>query len=214
MRNLHISINDKVATYYTRDGNIVCGNSDYQIVFTFDSEWDAYESKTVRYIWNGNYVDVAFSGNTVVVPIITKTNLLKVGVYAGELCTTTSAEIPCVWSVLCESATQGSPDTPGTGGEVIDLTNYITRTELEEGYYTKEQVDEKIENASPDVDLSNYYTKAEIDALLENVQAGGKPIAVSSEEELKAGKVGSIYTYTGESGTFENGAMYFVEEGE
>lgn len=65
-----------------------------------------------------------------------------------------------------------------------------------------------------EVDLSNYYTKAEIDALLENVQAGGKPIAVSSEEELKAGKVGSIYTYTGESGTFENGAMYFVEEGE
>ena len=63
-------------------------------------------------------------------------------------------------------------------------------------------------------DMSNYYTKDEIDSILENVQAGGKPITVSSEEELKAGKVGSIYTYTGESGTFEQGAMYLVEEGE
>ena len=66
--------------------------------------------------------------------------------------------------------------------------------------------------------MDNYYTKDEIDELLENiqvdVQASGKPIEVSSEDELKAGEVGSIYTYTGESGTFENGAMYLVEEGE
>ncbi len=182
MRNLHISVKNKVATYQQRDGNIVCGNSDYQIIFTFDSEWDAHEEKTARFIWNNKFVDVTFSGDTVPVPMMSKTNLLKVGVYAGELNTTTSAQIPCTFSVLCESATAGTPDRPNPG----EIT----------------------------VDLSNYYTKAEIDALLENVQAGGKPIEVSTEEEMQAGEVGSIYTYTGESGTFENGVMYLVEEGE
>ena len=33
MKTLHISILDKVATYRQRDGEIVCGNSDYQIEF-------------------------------------------------------------------------------------------------------------------------------------------------------------------------------------
>ena len=131
MRNLHISVNNKVATYQQRDGNIVCGNSDYQITFAFDSEWDAYESKVARFIWNGGYVDIAFSGNTVPVPLLSKTNLLKVGVYAGELSTTTSADIPCVFSVLCEDVTEGSGDTPNTGGVTIDLSNYYTKSEVD-----------------------------------------------------------------------------------
>lgn len=125
MINLHVTVKNKVATYRERDGDIVCGNSDYQILFTFDDEWKDYERKTVRYIWNGGYIDVLFTGDTVKIPFITKTNLLKVGVYAGELCTTTTAEIPCVWSVLCESATHSSPDNPGTGGA------YITEEELD-----------------------------------------------------------------------------------
>ena len=42
----------------------------------------------------------------------------------------------------------------------------------------------------------------------------GKPIEVSTEEAVNALKVGTIFIYTGESGTFEQGAMYLVEEGE
>lgn len=182
MRTLHITVNNKVATYLTRDGNIVCGNSDYQITFTFDSEWDSCESKTARFIWNNKYVDVEFTGTTVTVPTISKTKLLKVGVYAEGVSTTTSAEIPCVWSVLCESATAGSGDTPGTGGTV---------------------------------DLSNYYTKSEINALLEAIQTGATPSEISTEAEMMAlletAEVGSVYKYTGTSGTYENGAYYVVE---
>lgn len=147
MRNLHIAVNNKVATYLSRDGNIVCGNSDYQITFSFDSEWDAYEEKVARFIWNGQYIDVTFTGDTVPVPMVSKTNLLKIGVYAGELSTTTSADIPCVFSVLCEDVAEGNGDTPNTEGVVIDLANYVPRTELQEGYYTKTEVDDAIANA-------------------------------------------------------------------
>ena len=64
-------------------------------------------------------------------------------------------------------------------------------------------------------DLSNYYTKSEINALLENIQAGGKPIEVATEEEINALEVGTIFEYTGETtDAFENGAYYIVEAGE
>jgi hypothetical protein len=105
VRNLHITVNNKIATYLNRDGNIVCGNSDYVIVFTFDSEWDAYDEKIARFIWNDSYIDVAFTGDTVAVPVLSNTTALKVGVYAGELSTTTPALIGCQLSILCENGT-------------------------------------------------------------------------------------------------------------
>lgn len=108
MAILHVNVAKKVATYNKRDGIIVCGNSDYQIQFTFDAEWDAYEKKTARFIWRGQYHDVDFTGDTCAVPIITGTYLLEVGVYAGELSTTTSASIGCQKSILCHG---GTPST-------------------------------------------------------------------------------------------------------
>ncbi len=101
MRDLHISVNDKIATYINRDGKIVCGNSDYQLVFNFDAEWEAYPQRTARFIWNGQHTDVEFTGNTVNVPILSNTKQLIVGVYADKI-STTAVTIPCVLSVLCE----------------------------------------------------------------------------------------------------------------
>lgn len=101
MINLNITVTKKVATYLQRDGAIVCGNSDYQITFTFDAEWDAYPTKTARFIWNGKYWDQPFTGNVCPVPIITGATEVTVGVYAGDLRTTTPASIPCKRSILC-----------------------------------------------------------------------------------------------------------------
>ena len=116
MRTLHITVNNKIATYLNRDGSIVCGNSDYQIVFAFDSEWDAHEEKVARFIWNGKYLDVKFTGNTVKVPIVSNTTLLKVGVYVEGLSTTTSASIPCTHSILCGYSSSGEGGSSGGGG--------------------------------------------------------------------------------------------------
>ena len=100
-RYLHISVKDKVATYASRDGKIVCGNNDYQIVFNFDDEWADYPNRKARFIWNGQRRDVEFTGDTVNVPIITNTKKLIVGVFADNI-STTAVTIPCVLSVLCE----------------------------------------------------------------------------------------------------------------
>lgn len=104
MKELYIEVKNKVATYNTRGGVIVCGNSDYRINFAFDTEWEAFEWKTARFIWDGKYTDVLFFGNSVMVPIISHATTLSVGVYAGEdIHTTTSATIPCLLSILCAS---------------------------------------------------------------------------------------------------------------
>lgn len=103
MKTLHIIVSNKVASYLQRDGYIVCGNSGYQVEFTFDTEWDAYTTKTARFIWSGKYKDVEFSGNVCPVPIVANTEQLEVGVYVENLSTTTSAVIPCRKSILCHS---------------------------------------------------------------------------------------------------------------
>lgn len=105
-KTLHISVNNKVATYTSRDGRIVCGNSDYQLEITFDSDWTDITKKKARFIWNGQYKDVEFSGTKVSVPTITKTKQLIVGIYADNI-STTAVVIPCVPSVLCEGGVKG-----------------------------------------------------------------------------------------------------------
>ena len=105
MKTLHINVAEKIATYQKRDGDIVCGNSDYQIEFTFDKEWEALHGKTARFIVNGKYIDVGFAGTTCNVPIISNVRMIEIGVYAGDLCTTTPAIIHCIPSILCGSST-------------------------------------------------------------------------------------------------------------
>ena len=109
MKILHISVTNKVAKYRALDGDIVCGNSGYKIEFAFDNEWDAFPTKTARFVWNGAFTDVVFTGDTCDVPIITNATLCEVGVFAGELVTTTPAKIGCVKSILCGGGVPAPP---------------------------------------------------------------------------------------------------------
>ena len=110
MDYLPISVRNRVATYQKRCGDIVCGNSDYAIQFTFDSEWGSVNTKTARFIWNGQYKDVEFSGSVCAVPMLKNTTSVSVGVYAGMLRTTTSAVIGCQKSILCVGAALNEED--------------------------------------------------------------------------------------------------------
>lgn len=101
MRKIRVDIKNKIATYNTRDGVIVCGNKGYTITFTFDEEWNECTTKTARFIWNGRYYDKEFTGDECSVPVINDATNVTVGVYAGDLKTTTPANIPCLISILC-----------------------------------------------------------------------------------------------------------------
>lgn len=141
--NINISINNKVATV-SGSPVIICGNSDYSVTFTFDSEWANLPTKQARFSWylNGEkqFTDVTFTGNTVAVPTLSDITALYVGVFAGDLHTTTPAKIICLYSALCGSGTKmlkgetgdaatidvGTVET-GAPGSKAEVTNVGTR---------------------------------------------------------------------------------------
>lgn len=123
MKTLHITVADKTATYRERDGEIVCGNSDYEIEFAFDSEWSSHVYKTARFVYNGKYQDVAFSGNTCSVPIIRGTTAVAVGVYAGDLTTTTPAIIGCKKSILCDNPLPSDPEDESIYTQILEAVD-------------------------------------------------------------------------------------------
>lgn len=101
-KNLRVIVVDKIATYLQRDGAIVCGNSDYQIVFTFDDEWDGI-TKTARFICKGKEFKVPIrADDTCDVPVIQAADEVIVGVFADGIATT-PVVIPCKRSILCSS---------------------------------------------------------------------------------------------------------------
>lgn len=108
MKTINVLVRDKIATAV---GDIVyiCGNSDYIINFDFDAEWDAYGVKTARFVHNGTYTDVVFTGNQCAMPVIHKAYGIYVGVYAGDLRTTTPAHIPSAASILSAEGTPAAP---------------------------------------------------------------------------------------------------------
>lgn len=105
MPNINITVWEKIA-HTISDTCIVCGNSDYVAVFDFDAEWDAYETKTARFIWGGTFTDVPFTGNECPVPVILDAVSVLVGVYAGDLHTTTAAAVGVRRSILGGSETE------------------------------------------------------------------------------------------------------------
>ena len=103
-----VTVSEKVAQ---SDGTVyVCDNdNNYRILFDFDAEWDAEPAKTARFKFGGKIHDEVFTGNEVDVPRISGVYRFEVGVFAGDLRTTTAAVVPCRASIL---AGGGTPDAP------------------------------------------------------------------------------------------------------
>ena len=105
MPNINITVAGKIATNMSPGVAIVCGNSDYTATFTFDSEWDGKQGRTARFVYikdgRSVYQDVEFTGNTVAVPVFAGIDYVLVGVFAGDLQTTTPAKVLCNRSILC-----------------------------------------------------------------------------------------------------------------
>ena len=121
MPDIKVTVRNKIAV---GDGTeIVCGNSDYTVVFDFDAEWEAFDAKTMRVRFtNDTYKDVVFNGTSCILPIVQNSVGVDIGVFAGALHTTSVATFDCVKSILSGG---GSPDTsePIIDSSIIELIN-------------------------------------------------------------------------------------------
>lgn len=129
MPEMNITVRNKIATK-TDNVVYVCDNSDYVINFDFDSEWDAYDTKTARFDYDGKHTDVVFTGNQCNVPIITNTYAFHVGVFGGDLHTTTAARVPCRKSILSAAGAPADP-TPDVYDQIMEIIKGLGGTDPE-----------------------------------------------------------------------------------
>lgn len=121
-KELFVSVKDRIATK-TGDEVYICGNSDYTVKFDFDSDWNGIEHKTARFDKrDGTYVDQVFTGNVCPVPVLSNIYAFNVGVFAGNLHTTTPAYVPAKKSILCGGGLPADPQ-PDVYTQIMALLN-------------------------------------------------------------------------------------------
>ena len=132
--DINITVRNKIAKL-AKPIVAVCGNSDYVVKFDFDSEWDAFENKTARFKYNGEYIDIIFTGNECNMPVIKNAYRVEIGVYAGDLHTTTSAFLIMKKSITSDNGTPAAP-APDVYDQLMQRMNEIEAPEAV--LYTKQ----------------------------------------------------------------------------
>lgn len=136
MPNINITVAEKIATNTTPSEIIVCGNSGYTVTFSFDSEWSSEATRTARFVFNKQgrtyFHDVKFTGKTASVPVLSGIDSVLVGVYAGDLITTTPAKVLCDRSILCADSTEYVGEQ---ARESLDALIARVQSDLENGAY-------------------------------------------------------------------------------
>lgn len=118
----------------------VCDNSDYEIEFDFSEEWQVYELKTARFAYGGKMQDIIFEGSRCGVPRMSGICSFKVGVFAGDLSTTTPAYIEARASILSEGGTPAAP-APDVYDQLMQRMNEIEVPEAV--LYTEQSLTDK-----------------------------------------------------------------------
>lgn len=209
MKVINVTVRNKIAkNRHEYDGEYICGNSDFVIVFDFDEEWNEFNSKTARFKYNGQYHDVVFTGNQVNVPIIENTHTVEVGVFAGNLHTTTPAIFTAKKSILCGSGLPSDP-VPDVYAQIMEKidSGMLKGEKGEPGYTPQKGVDyfdgqagQPGKDGSPGKDGRDGYTpvrgtdywteadKTEIKSYVDEQQADLK-----NQLEYDAEKWGEVY---------------------
>lgn len=145
---IEISVKDRIA-WQTNRVEYICNNKDFVVNFDFDSEWEAVQNKTARFIHGGQHTDVVFTGNQCAVPVISDVTQMTVGVYAGDLQTTTPATVHCKKSILCGGGVPADP-LPDVYAQLMEMLNKLdTSDNGDDGTYTIKRI-ESLDKENPE----------------------------------------------------------------
>lgn len=113
---------------------IVCGNSDYNVKFDFDEEWQAHNNKIGVFAYNrcGEWrsENVPFEGDTCPVPALHGVRSVWIGVTAGDVRTSTPADVPCRMGATDFSDTD-EPPSADVWGQILAKLDEL-QTEIDE----------------------------------------------------------------------------------
>lgn len=163
---------------------LVCNNPTDTIRFTFDAEWDAHTARVARFEWEGEFVDVPFTGNEVKAPEITKTLYVNVGVYSDDI-TSTPVKLQCKRSILCYGE---SKRVPPDNTSFEELREFIDDLNEASSQYTKyEERMLALEEANAEVESMVGTYDSRITAVQKQVTAIDADVT-ACEDEISAVK--------------------------
>lgn len=118
---IEITIRNKVARIASSP-IIVGKNKDYIVRFNFDEDWDKYDTKTARFSQDDEYQDIIFTGNECSMPALDGGKVVEVGVYAGDISTTTPAYLKVHKSIIDDDGVPADP-TPDVYAQIMERFN-------------------------------------------------------------------------------------------
>lgn len=153
---------------------IVCGNSDYNVKFDFDDEWQAHNNKIGVFAYNrcGEWrsENVLFEGDTCPVPALHGVRSVWIGVTAGDVRTSTPADVPCRMGATDFS---DAPEKPSADiwGQILDKLDAVG---------TVQRINTVI---SYDGDRGEYVSSVDFATLLAAAQQPEKYIVTAARRE-------------------------------
>ena len=135
MALINVSIRVRVAELADDAPAYICGNEGYTVVFDFDEEWDDIEVKTMRVTWldtftgQQRHIDTEFAGAQLSLPVIADAYEIGIGVYVGNIMTTTAAHLPCERSIT-DGATYHDEPAPDLYAQLLAFLQSNTQNAL------------------------------------------------------------------------------------
>lgn len=135
-----VTVRNKIA-----DGcgtELVCDNSDYRIRFDLDSDWDGINAKTARLLFGTGHYDFPFTGNEVDIDVpIPAVRSVTIGVFAGDIKTSTPAFFKCRPSVKSSQSTPTPPPPEDVYNKIMELIEGVDDAILEVDELPAEGID-------------------------------------------------------------------------
>lgn len=141
---------------------LVCNNPTDKLRFTFDDEWNAHPTRFARFQWDGNFVDVPFTGIEVKVPEITNTLYVNVGVYSDDIASTW-VKLKTKRSILCLGGAKRLPISNTNFDQFMAAVNEFnekSNQSLQAQYTISEHIEDQgsvcvIEDTGADVEAAD-----------------------------------------------------------
>lgn len=176
MPQIDIIVRDKIASVIDTPC-IVCGNSDYNVKFDFDDEWQAHNNKIGVFAYNrcGEWQSekVLFEGDLCPVPALHGVRSVWIGVTAGDVRTSTPADVPCRMGATDFSDTTEKPSAD-IWGQILDKLDTVG---------TVQRINTVI---SYDADRGEYVSSVDFATLLAAAKQPDKYTVTATRQESLA----------------------------
>lgn len=135
---INVEVRGKIATLTSMNFELVGGNDDYKVVFDFDADWEKYPAKTALFVYGKTTIERVFEGNVCEGVAIENSSMCLVGVFAGDIATTTPALIDNIRLSIRDVATSlPQPPKEDVYNQIMELLQeaIYAHTELPVGGY-------------------------------------------------------------------------------